>query len=102
MLEELPGRMDRLELQIVQLRAENSADHSAIRQEIHALGTELRGEMQALGTGLGGEIKRLSGELGELRSTMEMLHRHQGIEMRVLFEDALSRIAAMNEGRRSD
>ena len=91
MLEKLPGRMDRLELQIVQLRAENSADHSAIRQEIQALGSELRGEMKTLG-----------GEVSELRSTMEMLHHHQGIEMRVLFEDALSRIAAMNEGRRSD
>ena len=91
MFEELPGRMDRLELQIVQLRAENSADHSAIRQEIQALGselrggmqalgTELRGEMQALGTGLGGEMKTLGGELSELRNTMEMLHHHQGID----------------------
>jgi hypothetical protein len=88
MLEELPARMDRLELQIVQLRAENSADHSAIRQEIQALGTELRGEMKTLG-----------GEVGELRTTMEMLHHRRGIEMRLLFEDALSRIAAMNDAR---
>jgi hypothetical protein len=110
MLEELPDRMDRLELQIVQLRAENSADHSAIRQEVQtlgselrgemqALGTELRGEMKALGTELRGEMKTLGGEVSELRSTMEMLHHHQGVEMRVLFEDALSRIATMNEGR---
>jgi hypothetical protein len=157
MLEELPGRMHRLELQIVQLRAENSADHSAIRQdleelgtglraemqtlgsqlrgemqtqrtelrgemqalgtelrnemqalgtelrsEMQALGTELRGEMHTLGTELRGEMKTFGGELSELRSTMTMLHERQGIEMRVLFEDALSRIAAMNEGRRSD
>jgi len=87
MLEELPARMDRLESQIVQLRAENSAEHSAMRGEIQTLGTELRGEMRALGT--------------ELRTTMEMLHERQGIETRVLFEEALSRIAAMNEGRRS-
>ena len=110
MLEELPARMDRLDSQIVQLRAENRADHSAIRQEVQtlgselreemkALGAELRGEMKALGTELRGEMKTLGGEVSELRSTMEMLHHHQGIEMRVLFEDALSRIAAMNEGR---
>ena len=70
MPEELPARMDRLEAQIVQLRAENAAEHSAMRQSLVDLGTEMR-----------------------------QLHEEQKRHTGVLFEEALSRIAAMNEGR---
>jgi hypothetical protein len=35
-LEELPGRMDRLESQIVQLRTEMGGEFSAVRQEIRS------------------------------------------------------------------
>ena len=109
MLEELPARMDRLESQIVQLRAENSAEHSAMREEIRAQGAELRGEMKGLRTELRGEMKALRTELreemqalgGDLRTTMEALHERQGTLARTLFEEALGRIAAMNEARPS-
>ena len=94
MLEELPARMDRLESQIVQLRAENSAEHSAMREEIRAQGAELRGEMKGLRTELREEMQALG---GDLRNTMEALHERQGILARALFEEALGRIAAMNE-----
>jgi outer membrane murein-binding lipoprotein Lpp len=70
MLEELPARMDRLESQIVQLREENAAEHSAMRQEIAGLAEEMR-----------------------------RLHDEQGRHMRVLHEDLVSRIAAMNDAR---
>ena len=96
MLEELPARMDRLESQIVQLRAENAAEHSATRQEMQALGKELHGETQALGTQFGEDLKTLR---ADLVTAMEMLHERQGIEARALFEEAIGRIAAMNEGR---
>lgn len=92
MLEELPARMDRLESQIVQLRAENAAEHSAIRQDIQTFGAELRTEMQELGTDIRAEMRGL-------RADMQRLNEEQKRHTSVLFEEALSRIAAMNEGR---
>ena len=41
-LEELPGRMDRLESQIVQLRTEMRDEFSAVRTEFAAVRTEMR------------------------------------------------------------
>jgi CHASE3 domain sensor protein len=70
MFEELPARMDRLESQILQLRAENSEEHSALRREVADLGAR-----------------------------MQQLQEDQKTHTGVLFEEALSRIAAMNEGR---
>ena len=74
---------------------------------MQALGSELRTELQTLGTDLRGEMKALGGELRaetkalgvELRTAMDVLHERQGIRARALFEEALSRIAAMNEAR---
>lgn len=67
-----------------------------MREEIRAQGAELRGDMKALRTELREEMHALG---GDLRTTMEALHERQGILARALFEEALSRIAAMNEGR---
>ena len=86
MHEELPVRMDRLESQIVQLRAENNEEHSAMRREIVKLGArvELLHE---------GQI--------DIGARMQQLHEEQKRHTSVLFEEALSRIAAMNEARPS-
>jgi hypothetical protein len=105
-LEELPGRMDRLESQIVQLREENRVEHSAIRaelqagheslrteiqsvhEEMHAMHAALRAEMQSLNAGLKAELKA---ELKEQADRQERLTR-------VLHEDLIGRIAAIGEG----
>jgi hypothetical protein len=81
MLEELPARMDRLESQIVQLRAENAADHTAMRQQHEELAAQMRQMHEGLATEMG------------------RLHEEQKRHTSVLFEEALSRIAAMKNGR---
>lgn len=72
-VEELPGRMDRLEVQIVQLRAEMHDEFSAIREEIRA------GDENVLAT--------VSARIDDARR-----------EARVLHEDAIARIAVIGEG----
>lgn len=72
-LEELPGRMDRLELQIVQLRVEMRDEFSAIREEIRA----------------GDET---------VVSTLSVRIEDALREARVLHEDAIARIAVIGEG----
>ena len=47
-LEELPGRMDRLESQIVQFRTEVRDEFSAVRQEIRSGDEETRRYMRVL------------------------------------------------------
>ena len=48
LLEALPERMDRLELQIVQLRAEMHGEFSAVRAETRSGFSEVRAEMRML------------------------------------------------------
>lgn len=110
-LELLPGRMDALELQILQFREEVRAEFIATRRE-------LRQEMAEQGTSLRAELSaaiRAGDE--ETRREMHALHQdtlarlatvrtemHGGDEetrryMRVLHEDVISRIALIQEGR---
>ena len=70
-LERLPGRMDALELQIMQFREEVRVEFSAIRQEAAASMDALRAEM---------------------RDGDEETRRY----MRVLHEDVISRIALLH------
>lgn len=85
MHEELPARMDRLESQIMQLRAENSEEHSALRRELVDLGVRMERLLDERFAGVGARMEQL----------LEEQKRHTG----VLFEEALSRIAAMNDAR---
>jgi uncharacterized coiled-coil DUF342 family protein len=87
MLERLPARIDDLTLQIVQLREENRAEHTAFRMDI----AELRTEMREVRT----EVAELRADVGDVRSEVVELGRH----MRVLHEDVIARIAALGEGR---
>jgi methyl-accepting chemotaxis protein len=72
-IEQLPARMDRLESQIVQLRAEMRDEFSAIRREL---------------------TERIEDARAESRSLFEDARR----ENRVLFEEALARITNIQEG----
>ena len=72
-LEQLPGRMDGLESQILQLRAEMRAEFSATRGETQAGDEETR--------------RTLSEKIDDARR-----------ETRVLHEDAIGRIAIIGEG----
>jgi outer membrane murein-binding lipoprotein Lpp len=108
MLEELPARMDRLESQIVQLRAENRAEFSAIRGDIATLHSRTDG-LQTDVTGLRSEVGELRSEVGELRSEVGELRNDVGelrndvgslrTHMLVLHEDVITRIAALGEVR---
>jgi hypothetical protein len=72
-LEELPARMDRLELQILQFRDEVRAEFSAVRTEIRD-----------------GDVMVVTA----LTEQIEETRRHTS----VLFEDAVGRIAVVGEG----
>jgi outer membrane murein-binding lipoprotein Lpp len=101
MLEELPARMDRLESQIVQLRAENRAEFSAIRGDIATLHSRTDG-LQTDVTGLRSEVGELRSEVGELRNDVGELRNDVGslrTHMLVLHEDVITRIAALGEVR---
>lgn len=102
-LEQLPARMDGLELQIVQLRAEMRDEFSATRGEMVAGNDEtrrsLRDEIRA-----GDEETRrvLRDEIRDahvmvVTTLMEQIDGARR-ETRVLFEETLSRIAAIQEG----
>lgn len=86
-LEQLPARIDGLESQIEQLRTEMHDEFSAMRGETNELGTSLRAEISEQG-------KSLRGEIGKLGAKVEQ----QGMEMRVLHEEVISRIALIQEG----
>jgi hypothetical protein len=73
-LELLPPRVDALEVQISQFRAEVRDDFSATRSEVRAMGDELGAEMRSLNE--------------ETRAEMRMLH-----------EDVVERIGLLGEGR---
>ena len=107
-IEQLPARMDRLELQIVQLRAEMRDEFSAIRQAIQ-IGDEggqrslERGEKSG---GLREEIRNgnvmvataLTEQIEDARTESRSLFEDARRENRVLFEEALARIASIQEG----
>jgi hypothetical protein len=76
-LEELPGRMDRLESQIVQLRTEMRDEFSAVRTAIRSGDEETRRELRQ-----------------EIRSGDEETRRY----MRVLFEEYVGRVKVVDEG----
>ena len=75
-MRELPERVTKLEAQILQLREEIRGAFSAIR-------TDMRGEIAAAVT--------------TLRRAIDETNMH----MRALHEEALSRIATIDEGRRA-
>ena len=135
-LEALPGRMDRLELQIVQLRAEMRDEFSAIRGGIQAgdgetrrvlreeirvgdeetrrvLREEIRVGDEETRRVLRDEIRAGDEETrqvlrDEIRETTDRLFDRVSVKIdeahtrsRVLFEEALSRIATINEGNPS-
>ena len=90
-LEQLPERMDSLELQFVQLREEMRAEFSTIRSEIRAgdeqTRLDLRAEIRA-----GDEQTRT-----ELRAEIRAGDEETRTFMRVLHEEVLSRIAVLDE-----
>ena len=77
-LEELPHRIDELTGQILQLRAENGSEFSALRSEMRTMDqgtlTQLRGEMRAM--------------RDELKSHALVLH-----------EDVIERLKIIGEGQ---
>ena len=68
-LEQLPGRIDDLTLQVSQLRSEMRGEFSAVRGEIAEQGAASAARDEAL-----------------------------GIQMRVLYEDLVSRLALLRDG----
>jgi len=80
-LEKLPERVTRVELQIVQLRTEMRDEFSAVRQEIQ----ETR---QALGAEIQETRQTLCEQIDETRRYMRVLH-----------EDVIGRVAAIQEGQ---
>jgi hypothetical protein len=72
-LEELPSRLDALTSQILHLRGEMQGEFSSVRAETQQLGVGLQGEMQSL-------------------------NERTLVQMRMLHEELVSRIAVMGEG----
>ena len=86
-LEQLPARIDALELQIVQLRTEMRAEFSAVR-----------GEMADMGSGLRGEIAQVREDIAALGRETAARFLAFGDEMRMLFEESLGRRKVIAEG----
>ncbi len=84
-LEELPGRVTAVELQIVQLRTEMRAGFSAIEQRLQ--GHDQRFEAMD---------QRFDAVERQIRKGDEETRRY----MRVLHEEVLARIAMLQNGRR--
>jgi len=113
-LRALPGRVEALEVQIMQLRAEMRGDFSAVRSEMQAEFVAVRNEMRADRSetlrGFAAVRDEMRAIEDDLRAEMHALH-HLTLEeiragdtetrryMRVLFEDLVGRIAVLGEGR---
>ena len=99
-IEELPARMDRLESQIVQLRAEMRDGFSAIRQEIQAGDEGVQGSLRDEIRAGDEETRRVLRE--EIRTghvmivtTLTELVEDSRRQTHVLFEELVSRIATL-------
>lgn len=109
-LETLPARVAAVELQIVQLRDEMREGFSAIHQELHGMNDRFQGmddrfrgmeerflRMDEQFLGVDERFRGLEEALRqEIRAGDEETRRY----MRVLHEEVISRIAAIQEGRR--
>ena len=82
--EELPVRMDRLESQIVQLRAEMHGEFSAVRQEMR--------------DGFSAVDEQFAAVRSEIQTGDEETRRY----MRLLFEEYVGRIRIIDEGNNLD
>jgi len=112
-LETLPERVTAVELQIVQLRGEMRDGFSAVRQELRGeiagMAATLRGEMASMEGRLRGEMTGMEDRLreemaavaGGLREEIRTGDAETRRYMRVLHEEVLARIAAIDTGRRS-
>ena len=118
-IEQLPARMDRLELQIVQLRSEVRGEFSAIRDEaqtgtaeaVRSLRAEIRAGDEETRRVLREEIRggdeetrrvlREEFQTGYVLITTALVEQTEELRrhMRVLFEEAVSRIAYAQENR---
>jgi hypothetical protein len=115
-LEQLPARIDSIELQILQFRDEVRLEFSAMRQEFRQ---ELREGLEGVRGGLRDELRREMRELHAQAITrialteQALLHEMGQLDeraasrdvetrrmMRVLYEDLTARIAAIGEGGR--
>ena len=101
-LEQLPARIDSLGSQILQFRGEVRVEFSAVRQEMRDLGETLRAEMRVMQQDL---VARIDAGDEETRRQMGVMQQdlvaridETGLQMRVLHEDVISRIALLNEG----
>ena len=92
LLEQLPARLQSVELQILQLRGEMRDGFSALRAEIRAGDEELRAELRM-------EIRAGDGQTrAELRAEIRAGDEETRRYMRVLHEDVIARIATLGEG----
>src|SRR6476659_5134459 len=93
-MRELPERVTKLELQIMQLRHEMRDEFSATRSELRTeFRTELRGSIDGLRDELRADI------VGAVH-TLSAAILETNTQMRVLHEEALARIATVGEGLR--
>ncbi len=92
-LEELPGRIDDLTLQVLQLREEMRTEFSAVRSEMGALAT--RTEMRELNEATRAEMRQLN---EATRIEMHELNEGTLRQMRVLHEDVIARLGVVREG----
>ena len=91
-LEQLPDRIERLESQMLQFRAEVRSEFSAVRHEAAASGEETRRSLRQETRAGDEETRRALRE--EIRAGDEETRRFS----RVLHEDAIGRIAVVAEG----
>ena len=90
-LEQLPSKVDDVASQISHLRTEMRDEFSAVRREIAEQGATLRGEIAEQGA-------TLRGEIAEQGAASAARDEALGIQMRVLHEDVIGRLALLQEG----
>ncbi|HEY2150452.1 MAG TPA: hypothetical protein VGH34_06580 [Vicinamibacterales bacterium] len=100
-LAELPGRIDDLTLQVLQLRGEVRTEFSALneatRREISELDVNVRQAMTELNDNLRLDMNGLN---DGLRQEMSGLNNTTLRQMRVLHEDVIARLGVLSEGDR--
>ena len=100
-LEELPARIDDLTSQVSQLRTEMRGDFSAVRSEMATGFGALRSEMTAGFAAVAVKTDKLEAQTDGLATKTDRLEAKTdglAVQMRMLHEDVIARIALLQEG----
>ena len=108
-LEQLPGRMDRMEIQLVELRGDHAASRNALiariddtRREMRVLHEDVLGRIAVIGEGLAANVtglRALEDKVDRMDARLSSAIDASRAETRAMFEQVFHRLDALKATR---